>query len=96
MGLLEFFRHKEDLPVVFCGDYLESELVIGMLKAGGFHPYEISNRPRAYLGIAGGGRVLVPPEELEEALEYLASVREAAAEEGEGLVDAEVGDEGED
>ncbi len=79
MRIIDFFRRRDDLPVVFTGDFLEAELVMGMLSAGGFHPYELSNTPRAYLGIAGGGRVLVPPEEVEGALEYLASVREAAA-----------------
>ena len=83
MGLLDIFNHKEDLPVVFTGDLLEVELVIGLLKAGGFHPYEQSNTPRAYLGIAGGGRVFVPPEEAEEAREYLAAVRETADDDSE-------------
>ena len=103
MGILDRFRHKDDLPVVFYGDYLEAELVIGMLKAGGFHPYEISNMPRVYLGIAGGGRVFVPPEEMEEARAYLACVREAAEQEGggsvlceeEGLIDSGAEDEDE-
>jgi hypothetical protein len=40
--------------------------------------------------------VLVPPEEVEEALEYLASVREAAACEGDDWADPEVGDEGDE
>ena len=93
MKIIDLFRHRDDLPVVFSGDYLEAELVIGMLRAGGFHPYELSNMPRAYLGIAGGGRVLVPPEEMEEALQYLASVREAAEGGEEGQAGPEVGDE---
>ena len=67
MGLLDFFRQKEEQPLVFSGDNLEADLVIGLLKSAGFHPYELSNIPRAALGAFGSGRVMVPPEELEEA-----------------------------
>ena len=78
MGLLDFFRQKEEQPLVFSGDNVEADLVIGLLKSAGFHPYELSDIPRAAMGAFGGGRVLVPPEELEEARAYLDEVTENA------------------
>ncbi len=78
MGLLDFFRQQEELPVVFTGDNMEADLVIGLLKSAGFHPYELSNIPRAYLGAIGSGRVFVPSEELEGARAYLADIRDNA------------------
>jgi hypothetical protein len=84
MGIIDFFRHEQDLPVVFTGEYLEAELVKGMLAEEGFHPYELSDLPRPYLGSVGMGRVLVPPEELEGAREFLERVREEAERAGGG------------
>jgi|GEM_PF-900389 len=74
MGIMDEFRRPKDLPVVFTGEYLEAELVKGMLAEEGFHPYELSDLPRPYLGSVGMGRVLVPPEELEGAREFLERV----------------------
>lgn len=78
MGFMDFFKRKKDPPVVFTGEYLETELVKGMLAEEGFHPYKWSDLPRPYLGSVGMGRVLVPPEELEEARDFLRRTREAA------------------
>ncbi len=79
MGWLDCLRRGRELPVVFTGEYMEAELVRGILEEEGFHPYELTDVPRPYFGSVGLSRVLVPPEELEGARGLLLRLRERAA-----------------
>ena len=80
MGLRDFFGQKEEQPVVFSGSVREADLVLVLLKSAGFHPYEQAEFSMSTQGPWVRGRVLVPPEELEEARAFLDEVRENACE----------------
>jgi hypothetical protein len=82
MKLFDLFRKKpEDQVVVFAGDRFEAELVMSILQEEGFHPLEWADLPApAYVGPIGMARIVVPPEEGEEAKRFLADLESSARE----------------
>ncbi|OFW59076.1 MAG: hypothetical protein A2W01_04285 [Candidatus Solincola sediminis] len=79
MGFWDFLhREAKDETVVFSGDRWEAEMVISLLKGGGFHPAEWADMPGPYIGSVGMARVIVPPEEFQGAKEFLASLKDQA------------------
>lgn len=82
MGILDIFRKKPgDQAVVFAGDRIEAELVMGILREEGFHPREWADLPApAYAGPIGTARIVVPPEEGEAARSFLAGLERCARE----------------
>jgi len=79
MGLLDFFRKRTgDQTVVFAGDRIEAELVMRILIEEGFHPQEWADLPTpTYAGPIGMARIVVPPDEGDEAKALLASLEES-------------------
>jgi hypothetical protein len=77
MGFWNLLRRKHETePVVFSGNRWEAEMVMHLLEGEGFHPLEWADLPGPYLGPAGMARVVVPPEELQQAKEFLAGLKE--------------------
>ena len=88
MRILDFFRKRPcDHTVVFTGDRMEAEFVMRILREEGFHPLEWADLPTpSYAGPIGMARIVVSPDEGEEAKAFLASLADAREEE-------EIGDE---
>jgi hypothetical protein len=77
MGFWDFLKKEPGGDsVVFSGDRWEAEMVIHLLKGEGFHPLEWADMPGPYIGSVGMARVVVPPEEFQEAKEFLASLKD--------------------
>jgi hypothetical protein len=78
MGILDFFRKRpDDQTVVFAGERIEAELVMRILQEEGFHPWEWADLPTpTYAGPIGMARIVVPPDEGDEAKALLASLEE--------------------
>ncbi len=84
MGLLDLFRRKPPEEVVFAGDRMEAELVENLLREEGFHPLLWADLPTPlYAGPIGTARVVVPPEEAEDARTFLEGLKDLRAEESE-------------
>jgi len=79
MRLLDFFRKRPaDQTVVFAGDRIEAELVMRILLEEGFHAEEWADLPApAYAGPIGMARIVVPPDEGDEAKALLASLEDS-------------------
>jgi hypothetical protein len=77
MGFWDFLKKEPGGDnVVFSGNRWEAEMVIRLLEGDGFHPLEWADMPGPYIGPVGMARVVVPPEEFQEAKEFLASLKE--------------------
>ncbi|MEW6554203.1 MAG: hypothetical protein AB1384_07960 [Actinomycetota bacterium] len=86
MGLFGFFRKRPaDQAVVFAGDRLEAELVMGILQQEGFHPREWADLPvPSYAGPIGTARIVVPVLEGEAARSFLSELEGSARDDAHG------------
>ena len=91
MRILDFFRKRPcNQTVVFTGDRIEAEFVMRMPQEEGFHPLEWADLPTpSYAGPIGMARIVVSPDEGEDAKAFLASLADAREAEETGEEDVE-------
>ncbi|WP_287153366.1 DUF2007 domain-containing protein [Candidatus Solincola tengchongensis] len=85
MRFLDRLRRKPPEEVVFAGERTEAELVVNLLREEGFHPLLWADLPTPfYAGPIGTARVVVPPDEADEARAFLEEIEEIGMD-GEGV-----------